>query len=60
MDILSDLSYYEASIEKYDKKKGNIFVFFCFRILSILTHTQREMGEDLKTDNNVYPKWPNS
>ena len=42
------------------KKKKEINFFFFFRILSILTHTQREMGEDLKTDNNVYPKWPNS
>ena len=37
--------------------------FFFFLILSILTptHTFRKMGESLKeTDNDVYPKEPNS
>ena len=32
------------------------FFFFFYRILSILTHTQGEKGEDFKeTNSDVYP-----
>ena len=38
-----------------------ILIFFFYRILSILTHTQGEKGEGFKkTNNSVFPKGPSN